>query len=144
MDPVTAIGVASSVITFAQCAYDFIKLMKDVHDSASKQGGLHNREEMIEKLQTLASNCKFRKDDLTAQEKAVNDVAEECDRIANELIDMIKSMTPGKEKDGKYTWRESLKGAFKETMKKGKLDRLKADLQSCIKSLLQQHIFVDR
>jgi hypothetical protein len=145
MDPASAIGVASAVITFAQFTFQFIVATKTIRDNASNQLlGFQTREAMINKIQDLASRASFQKEVLDKQERAINEVATECKMISNEIIDLLRRMEPKMGKNGQYSWYESLKGAAKELFMKGKLDKLQEDLRACIEMLLQQRIFSDR
>jgi hypothetical protein len=147
MDPASAIGIASSVITFADLTYKFIAAVKKIHDTTSNQLlESQTRETMIERMDNLASKMVFNKPlvDQHEEEKAINQIAWECRRISGEITTHLRKIEPKKDSKGNYSLKESIKGAAKGMWTEKYLNNLQLSLDACMTQLLRQKMILER
>jgi hypothetical protein len=147
MDPASAIGIAAASIEFARFTYEFITAVKKLYSSTSGQL-LDNetQESLINRMDDLASRTKFNKPlaDLSNEERAINEVANECKRISDAIISNLGKIEAKKGKDGKPSLKESIKAAGKGMFAKKDMDQLQKHLNHFMTQLLRQKTVLER
>ncbi|KAH8885834.1 hypothetical protein GQ53DRAFT_876663 [Thozetella sp. PMI_491] len=140
MDPLSAIGLASAVISFVQFSADVVSGGKEVYNSISGQ-----TEENIH-IATVAAHLRGLSDELltdiegrTRHEKSLLHLARNCHALSLELLDVLESLAA---KAGNPKW-QSFKAGLRGAWKKDKVASLeralaayKAELSLCLPLVL--------
>jgi hypothetical protein len=126
MDPVSAIGVASSVITFVELAYSFLSAVYSVYDNGqlvehdTLQTVSINMREISSQL-ILEKQSSQRQEDVT-----IVSLATQCHQLA---ADMARRLS--KTRGGKGKIMSSIKVAIKIMCSKDDIARLQKSLDGC-------------
>jgi hypothetical protein len=126
MDPVSAIGVASSVITFVQLAYSFLSTIYSVYDDG--QPVEHDTLGTISThMRELSSQLISEKQSSQRQEDiAIVSLATQCHQLAADIARRLS-----KSKGGKGKIMHSIKAAIKIICSKDDIARLQKSLDGC-------------
>lgn len=129
MDPFSAIGLASNIISFLDIGYKLLSKSKDIYKSTTGTTALNN--ELLSEtrqLQGVTEGLQMpRLVGLSDQELALKQLAAECSTVSSDLarlINDLKARNPNSK-------RESLRAAFRDWKKKDKKDDLKLRLDRC-------------
>ncbi|KAK2606812.1 hypothetical protein N8I77_005538 [Diaporthe amygdali] len=100
MDPLTAIGLASNIISFIDFSVRLLKGFQEIHDS--QHGALEenkSRETITREMQHMSAGLLlFRASDKVEEDSGLRILAEECHGLSIELIlllEKVKSKNPG-------------------------------------------------
>ncbi|RFU32608.1 hypothetical protein B7463_g3712, partial [Scytalidium lignicola] len=96
MDPLTALGLASNILSFIDFGAKVVSSAIDIYDSPS---GLteesRSSEAIVTEMRHFASKLRPPDDDqLTGDEKALCRLADECDGLSNQIIALIERIRP--------------------------------------------------
>lgn len=127
MDPATAIGVASSVLAFLdfsiKVANGAVEIYHSVEGMTSENAHLENvARDMKSRAKSLKQDTVAR----TEEEKSIVELAEECYRISDRMMGLLKET---KVKGGRHSKFGSLKAAFVGKRKEKDVAELKSQLQ---------------
>lgn len=142
MDPLSAIGLASAIITFI----DFgCGLVSDAHDIYRSENGLIQGLEEIdgacERSKELAVSIRSKID--TADHETLDELAEKCLSTAEEITEVLDGMRSAH--DGKRTGKlKSLRKAFVQYRGRDKVEKLNRTLQNHSRDLSRCLIFMTR
>lgn len=142
MDPLSAIGLTSAIITFI----DFgCGLVSDAHDIYRSKNGLsHGLEEIdgaCERSKELAVSIRLKID--TGDHKNLDKLAEDCLDTAKEITEVLDGMRSAH--DGKRTGKlKSLRKAFVQYRGREKVEELNKTLQNHNRDLSRCLIFTTR
>jgi hypothetical protein len=149
MDPLNAIGLASTIVQFVDFGWKIAKETKDVYESAA---GATLENENIEftvgQLQSLTDQLASRTASFLkgSHDEALLSLAKRCREISGELLKLltdVKAKHAKSEKDSKSKW-QSFIAAVRAELKKGKKVELLARLQECRQQLGLQLQFIAR
>ncbi|KAI8295087.1 hypothetical protein K4K56_000211 [Colletotrichum sp. SAR 10_98] len=129
MDPLTALGLVANIVPFIEIAAKVIKTAKEIHDSES--GGLNdniNLEKYATQLNQHYSNL-LAPDfpDLIVDDKELCILAAECQKLADDLLDVLERIKPA---DRSSKW-QSLKSAAKNLWRATDKEMLEKRLELC-------------
>jgi hypothetical protein len=125
MDPVTAIGLAASILNFVSFSWGLIKGTTEIYHSAN--GALEENERIevvIRDLDRIAGDLGKGCTGSTSPELAVKELAEDCKEDSAKLLGLLKKLRVR----GKVTIWKSLKAKFLTLMSKDELENLKERL----------------
>lgn len=127
MDPLTAVGLASSVVQFASFAHEIVSIGKEIYKSAT--GSRQESVEvgiMLEDLAKLHQSLRYEwKSHRTPEEATLFSLVEQCEPIYKELQKVLKSVVV---QGSRLKWR-SLCAAVKLVWKEGEINDLEKRLQ---------------
>ncbi|KAK5457114.1 hypothetical protein LTS15_004895 [Exophiala xenobiotica] len=133
LDPLTALGLASNIISFIDFGIQVLAKGRELHKSATGRVIEHDefhiavgrlqqlREGIDSSLQSLSSRTS-----LTRSEEALQDITAECWKISEEFQDALSTFTG---KPGQSPWK-SFRQAFKALWKKDGLERMQHSLKN--------------
>jgi len=93
MDPVSAVGLASSIITFVDFSWKLIAGSLEIYRSLD--GSLQENarlEDVIDDLDSIAEDLEKTTSGRTKSERAIRRLAEECRSDAKVLLDILKQL----------------------------------------------------
>ncbi|KAF4827484.1 hypothetical protein CGCTS75_v008096 [Colletotrichum tropicale] len=129
MDPLTALGLVANIVPFIEIAAKVIKTAKEIHDSES--GGLNdniNLEKYATQLNQHYSNLLAPDSpDLIGDDKELCILAAECQKLADDLLDVLERIKPA---DRSSKW-QSLKSAAKNLWRATDKEMLEKRLKLC-------------
>jgi hypothetical protein len=118
MDPLTAIGLASNILTFVDIATKVVTGTHEVYTSAT---GATSENAQIE---TITSDLRDAADDLNVEvsgkgkhERALKDLAAKCEKLSEELLEILGGLGVS----GTQSKRKSLMVVIKSMRKEGKI-----------------------
>lgn len=139
MDPATAIGVVSGILTFTSAAGKILKLSRNIYhsiDGSSEETQM--RLQLAESMSTIANRISLSIQSAVAvEDSALLALAEDCDKLAN---DMTKELHDLGAKRRKSIAHSSI-AALKTLLLHSKLNSLERKLENC-RSHLHFHIAV--
>lgn len=131
MDPITAIGLASSIVAFIDFGYELIYVAREVHGSAAgstteneRIGFLNDR---LEATATELSAATRTTSSTTAAERRLGELSEECLRLSRDLrrlLEKIKAEDPRSK-------RQLIASVLRDVRKKDEKKDLEARLDRC-------------
>lgn len=109
MDPITAIGLASSLITFVEFATKIVTGTYEVYTS-SEGTTITNAHinTIISDLKEVATDLETELPGKSKHERALKELASKCDKIAGELLQLLNRIRS----DGNHSTWNSLKAAI--------------------------------
>lgn len=143
MDPASAIGVASGVLTFIDFTSKFISTINGIYNSSSGQTMAHETlEDVTRKMRELSERLVFDKPslELSSDEIVINSLASHCSQFAHEIIVRLERT---KVKKG-HSLIQSVKAASKIIWTKEEVNSLQENLDRCVGHLLLQWTVVQR
>lgn len=129
MDPASAIGVASSVLSFINFSLDLISDAVEIHHSRTADATLSQHARLEDVVRDLASRSESMSQDTTAQtgaENSIRNLAEKCHETSTRLLVLLQEI---KFKGRKRSKVNSLQAAFVASRKKKIVAELKDQLQ---------------
>ncbi|KAF2279614.1 uncharacterized protein EI97DRAFT_439933 [Westerdykella ornata] len=149
MDPITILGLASNIISIIDCGVRLVSASKAIRESA------HGASRSAQDLEAFVREARALSDDvfsmerscgkrLSASEKMMLELAEECQDVIKEVETWVRKLTVTK---GPSNVWKSMKVAGLELAKKDEIDRLKARLEalgSRFRDCVQQVLYQDR
>lgn len=131
MDPLTAIGLVSNILSFIDFSARLLKGAKEVHDS--HHGVLEenrNREAVMREMQRLSTQMLVSR--LPTAEKAGDDstlciLASECHQLSTQLISLLEKIKP----DDSGSKAQSLLSAIRNKVYDSERESLEARLCDC-------------
>lgn len=143
MDPLSAIGLASNIVQFIHFGCSLIRKSSEVHRSASGAEEEHVEIELI--ATTLSNHC-----DRLGQapsflnqppERELLDLAEECKKVAGDLVSLVRKIRSPPGIDGKRHRWKSFRQALTTIMKKEEIQSLQQRLRSLQEQIDSQLLF---
>lgn len=135
MDPLSAIGLVSSVITFIDFGYELIAAAREVHGSATGTTTANDHIEFLNvRMEAVATDLKASKSHsggMPADKQRLVELADKCLGLSNELKKLLDRL---KASDSKSK-RQILSSAIQNVRKKGKKTVLEARLDQCRQQL---------
>ena len=134
MDPVTAIGLASGIISFVTFSIKLVSGAIKIHDAADGQLQENlSRELVIQEMQRLSGRL-LAPDNATlmGEEKGLCVLATECQSISNDLIALLERIKPKDPSSKAQSLWSALKNAIHDKEKvelEGRLDRCRSQLE---------------
>lgn len=122
MDPITAIGLASAIITFIDFAHKIVTRADELYKNATTEENKHT-ENIVSDLDDAATDL-TNLPGKTKHEKALNNLAENCRDISRELHSLLKKLTVS----GDRTKWKALKVGIHNIRKESEVTRLVARL----------------
>ncbi|KAK0670340.1 hypothetical protein QBC41DRAFT_96645 [Cercophora samala] len=142
MDPVTAIGLVSGILTFVCFGTKLVKGAIEIREALD--GTLdenRTRQEVVEEMKRLSARL-LPPDDtkLAAEEKSLCLLAKECSSLSDQLIRLLENVKPENSRSKRQSLWSSLKSKIQE---KERMD-LEQRLDQCRSQLEIQLLFVTR
>jgi hypothetical protein len=91
MDPISAIGLASAIISFIDFAHEIVTGAEELYKKGSTEENKHT-EKIVNDLEEVATNLTGLPGK-SKPEKALNNLAKECKDISRKLQDLLKKLT---------------------------------------------------
>lgn len=132
MDPITAIGLASAIITFIDFAHKIVTGADELYKNATTEENKHT-ENIVNDLDDAATDL-TNLPGKTKHEKALNNLAENCKDISRELHSLLKKLTVS----GDHTKWKALKVAIHNVLKESEVTKLVARLDKYRGEILLQ------
>jgi hypothetical protein len=115
MDPFTALGAASAILTFIDFAGKILSGAYEIYQSASGDtAGNHHIEIIASDLADLATNLISVNPDNTNDGRALKDLASKCEVVARELQALLGTMKASGTQTTWKSFKTSIKMARKE------------------------------
>jgi hypothetical protein len=137
MDPVTAIGVASSAITFLEFSYSFLRTIYGIYNE-NKPLAHEDLEKVALEMEDVSTQIIARAQGpgQSPEDVALISLAKQCNQISTKAIKKI-----AKTKPNRRNFIESLTAALKTICTQADIELLQAKLENCRGQLhLQLHI----
>jgi hypothetical protein len=129
MDPLTAIGLVSNILSFIDFSARLLKGAKEVHDS--RHGVLEenrNRETIMREMQRMSSRMLVsRSPEKTADDASLCILASECCQLSTQLISLLEKIKP----DDSGSKTQSLLSAIRNKVYDSERESLEARLSDC-------------
>lgn len=127
MDPVTAVGLAVSILSFIEKGTKIARTAYDIHQSAA---GVHEdvarQEADIASLQAFCKRVRLSQhSDSDPDYQVITTLAHDCERLATELIELIQESKGGK------SWLASVSAAFRQKKTERKRNAIQGQLEKC-------------
>lgn len=122
MDPVTAIGLASGILTFIDFAHKIAIGADELYQKATTDENMHT-EKIVNDLDDAATDLASLPG-RTKHEKALNRLSESCKEVSHELQQLLRRLTVS----GKRTSWKALKITVRNVRKESELAKLLARL----------------
>ncbi len=147
IDPLTALGIASNIISFIDFGIQVLAKGRELHKSATGRVIEHDefhiatgrlqqlREGIDSSLQSLSSRTS-----LTRAEEALQEITAECQEISKEFQDALSTFTA---EPGQSPWK-SFRRAFKALWKRDGLERMQQRLNNQREQLVLHLLVVVR
>ena len=109
MEPITAIGLASSLLTFVELASKIVTGTYEVYKSAAGST-IENAhiDTIISDLKEVAADLGTDVPGKSKNERALKDLASKCDKVANDLLQLLNRI----KSHGSHSTRKSLKATL--------------------------------
>lgn len=128
MDPVTAIGLASSILTFIDVGVKVLQKANEIRnsqDNITKEN--RSRKTISDELKFAAARVKPLDDlQVTPEQESLRRVARECQVLSTKMLGILESIKPRKSH-----FISSLVGAAKVIRKQDDLEALDKELRDC-------------
>lgn len=124
MDPISAIGLASAIISFIDCAQKIVTGADELRNSVT---GATEENSHTQTIITDLQEAAFDLTELsgrTKHERALNDLATKCKRVSSDLLRLLRKLTVS---GNRSTWKV-LKVAIRGLHKDGEVKRMGARL----------------
>lgn len=127
MDPISAIGLASSILTFVDFSWKLVQGTLEIYHSPDGTSDENARlEHVIADLDLMAESLQTNVSVRTKAERNIKDLAEDCREDSQALLGLLSEMkVPGKRRT---LWR-SLQAKWASILKKDKATELKNRLR---------------
>ncbi|KAI0972297.1 hypothetical protein F4678DRAFT_57253 [Xylaria arbuscula] len=136
MDPFSAIGFASNILSFVDFSWNLITEAQEIYESTS---GITSNDRTIEIIaQDVQGLCAAMIARSPAGSSDLQELAQECQGIANELLTTLKKLTLPKQIPERLKKCGSFVLALRRVMKKGNLDSISVRLQKLQLQLLMR------
>jgi hypothetical protein len=124
MDPLTAIGLASSIISFIDFAWTLVTGAKELYDSG-RRTTKHNARisNIVSDLKEFSLDLDVGGEGATKHEKALRDLANDCGTLSTELIKILEDL-----KTTKNSRWESIKKTWDAMRKENKVTAIEKRL----------------
>ena len=129
MDPLTAIGLVSNILSFIDFSVEIVRGAREIYESGSGVLEENRSQEAIAKEVKRFSSKLIPPDDtaLAGEDKALCVLAKECEALSRQLLDLLEKVKP---KDPKSKT-QSLRAAWKTKANKPKMMDLERRLDNC-------------
>jgi hypothetical protein len=141
MDPVSAVGFASSIISFVSFSYKLVQGSYEIYQSTSgiPQGHAHI-DTVLADLDNVTQSLKVPVETGTRHHESLQSLAFECEEVSIELSGILNEL---KRKEGNKLWR-SLEAKWKSLRKESDLISIERKLDSLRLQLLIRLSFLVR
>jgi hypothetical protein len=146
MDPASAIGVASAVLTFIDFARELLSTVHSVYTSSTGKTLAHKTlEDVTLEMQRLSGALASHKPtmDQSKDELAMTSLADRCSKLSSEILAHLEQ-TKAKKGNHGYSFIECVKAASKNIWTKKEVLRLQENLDQCMTLLLQQWTVLEK
>ncbi|KAM0343784.1 hypothetical protein ACHAPU_008212 [Fusarium lateritium] len=128
MDPVTAVGLASGILTFVEAGLKLVKIAHEIHNSVDGVLGENkHRESVADEVKKAASRLETTgNSSLTPERQALCDLAKKCREASTELITALHKVKP---KPGSSNTFKSIKYAVKANRRVDEIRQLEDQLK---------------
>lgn len=135
MDPLSAIGLVSSVITFIDFGYEVISAAREVRASATGTTKANKHIEFLNtRMEAVATDlvaAKSSRGDMSADARQLTELADMCLQLTNELRKLLEKLRVGNPKSK----RQVLSTIVQNVRKKDQKKDLEARLDQCRQQL---------
>ncbi|KAH8884384.1 hypothetical protein GQ53DRAFT_846311 [Thozetella sp. PMI_491] len=132
MDPWSALGAASSIITFIDFAWKLLGKTKQAYKSTSgNSDALHTLDLIIRDIDSMATQL----DLVSSRSQTLRNLVSECKSLAAELLALFSKLQVTRKNK---TW-QSLETAIRETLNKDKVAEL-ADRLNAVRAQITTHV----
>lgn len=134
MDPFSAIGLASNIITFLEFGYDVLSKARDIQVSASGASSTNaSLSSMAQRLDEVASSLQGSGAGATtsSEEQSLTKLAAECRELCADLLPALEALRAKKPSSR----RSALWAALRETTGRKNLDELQRRIDRCRQQL---------
>ena len=135
MDPASAIGTASAVLSFVNFTYDFFSTVSKIYDSGEAMN-IETLESVSREMKRLSSGVisSNRTSPQTPDENAIAMLAEQCQRLSKAILDQLDYVKPKLEPNKvkrRQKFIESVKTAVRMYCREDEVMRLQRNLETC-------------
>jgi len=135
MDPASAIGTASAVLSFVNFTYDFFSTVSKIYDSGEVLN-IETLESVSREMKRLSSGIisSDSKSPQTPDENAIAMLAEQCQRLSQEIIDQldkVKLKLDSNKVNKPQKFIASVKAAMRMYCREDEVMRLQRNLENC-------------
>jgi hypothetical protein len=128
MDPATAIGVSSAVLTFVDVGAKIVRGAIHIYGATNSDTEWENPRDVAAKMHLLARRLRVPTTrELTMDEEELCELAGQCQALSQELAELFKSILPKNSKSN----RQCLWSAAKLKLKDDQVSGLEKRLDSC-------------
>jgi hypothetical protein len=129
MDPVTAIGLAANILTFIDYSAKVISASIDIYGSVSgNTEDSRNSDVIATEMRRFAAKLQPPSTaQVSGEEKALCNLATECEALAKRILDLLEKLKPKNRKSKSSSLVAGLKTKFYE----GERRKLEEQLSSC-------------
>lgn len=126
MDPITAIGLASNVLSFIDYGAKIVSGAVEIYQSSSGlTDSSRGSKAIVTEMRLLASKLQPpAHDQLSGDEKSLCNLATECDSLSEQIIDLIEKVEPKNRKSKGSSLRAAVKTKWYESDRRRLEDRL--------------------
>ena len=126
MDPLTAVGLATNILTFLETGAKLVTGAIEIYGSPS---GLTSENQALEAIVTDMRNVCSKlqlsdKDELSSEERSLMNLAIDCDSLCKEIIELVEKTRPKDPKSSLASMRASLKLRWYEQHRRQLAQRL--------------------
>lgn len=143
MDPVTILGLASSIIAIIDFSSKFLKKSYELHklaeDGQSLDGDNTSIKTAIETVERLSNDLSSPFDPASAEEREMAKLADDCRKVADQLLTVLKKLEIGigQDRSRLSTLRQTIRLVFsKEEIERllRRIDVLRNALHLCLEN----------
>ncbi|KAI1379675.1 hypothetical protein F4677DRAFT_407214 [Hypoxylon crocopeplum] len=129
MDPISAAGLASSIITFVDFTIKFAKLAKQVHEAhGALPADLRQCQSILDEFSQWIRNLQTRQATSPQADRNLSSAIDHCVEDCNDLLDIFQAILPSTgQRQGKLV---SLKTAVKALRSEGRIKRVQKSLET--------------
>lgn len=146
MDPVTAIGVASGILTFVTFSGSLIKGWKQIHESGSLEEN-SSLGDIIRRMETLHSRLIPPDNDtksLSSDAKNLCELSKDCQKVSNRLLELLGKMKSSDSKRGVRAKWQTLSATWNSVIHDKDKQQLEEELARCHQRLTAVLAFLTR
>ena len=127
MDPFSAIGFASNILSFVDFGWTLIREARAIYDSTS---GITSSDKSVKAIaQDVHRLCVAIVASSPTGADELRELAEECQAVADDLLALMRKLTLPRDTPKRLKMYRSLVLASRRNLKKGELDAISARLQ---------------
>jgi flagellar motility protein MotE (MotC chaperone) len=140
MDPVTAIGLASSILSFIDFSWSLVSGAKELYESGRKRTKENaDISNIIDDLDEYSLELTIGGEGASKHEKALRELAKNCNTLSKELVKILQKLQTTKDtmwQSLKVTW-ESMRKADDVASIESRLGKYRAQMNTRLLALLR-------